>query len=161
MYVMSKEAADVLKNMKVLFDGEKFANGKEGNNRLGLGADVMPKIVDLCNKGLLRNDKGEVMKAYTVPLQRPDGKAAFWDDIGSAEAFLKMVKDVARETKKSGTGVENKFYGVPEFVLNDFTKNADLKSGVVYQSDLAKKHFQNFTDKVDVKSLVGNVYVVD
>ncbi len=161
MYILSKEASDVLKNMKVLFDGETFQNGKTGEKRLGLGADIMPKIVDLCNKGLLRNDKGEVMKAYTVLLQRPDGQNAYWDDIGSAEAFLKMVKDVATETQKLGTGKKNKFYGVPSFVLEDFSKNTDLKTGVVYQSDSARGNFNNFANKVDLKEMNGNIYVVD
>ena len=151
MYVLSKEATEILKNMKLLY----------GDDKLGLGHDVMPKIVELCNAGLLRNDKGEVMKAYTVPLQRPDGEAAFWDDIGSAEAFLKVVKDVARETEKKGTGVKNKFYGVPEFVLKDFTKNTDLNSGVVFQSDFARSNFQNFANKIGLSSILGNIYVVD
>lgn len=148
MYVLSKEATAELKK---LYQGDKA--------KLGLGANVMPHIVELCNSGQLKNDKGEPMKAYTVPLQRPDGQAAFWDDIGSAEAFLKVVKDVARETKRKGTGKTNNFYGVPEFVLKYFAKNTDLESGIVYQSSAAKDNFNTFKKAVDAKSVRGNIYV--
>lgn len=148
MYVLSKEATAELKK---LYQGDKA--------KLGLGANVMPHIVELCNSGQLKNDKGEPMKAYTVPLQRPDGQAAFWDDIGSAEAFLKVVKDVARETKRKGTGKTNNFYGVPEFVLKDFAKNTDLESGIVYQSSTAKDNFNAFKKAVNAKSIMGNIYV--
>lgn len=148
MYVMSKEATEILKNMKLLV----------GDDKLGLGHDVMPKIVELCNAGLLRNEKGEPMKAYTMPLQRPDGKNAFWDDIGSAEAFLKVVKDVAKETTTNGTGKKNKFYGVPTFVLEDFKKNTDLSTGVVYQSERARTNFNAF-QKATGATIQGNIYV--
>jgi len=151
MYVMSKEATEILKNMKLLV----------GDNKLGLGADVMPKIVELCNKGLLKNENGEAMKAYTMPLQRPDGQNAFWDDIGSAEAFLKVVKDVARETKRNGTKNNNKFYGVPTFVLEDFATNTDLTTGIVYQSAGARAKFEKFQKEVGVESIKGNIYIVD
>ncbi len=149
MYILSKEATAELKKLYKNVDKSK----------LGLGANVMPHIVELCNSGQLKNAKGEPMKAYTLPLQRPDGKAAFWDDIGSAEAFLKVVKDVARETRSKGTGKDNNFYGVPEFVLKDFTKNTDLENGIVYQSSNARNNFNAFKKAVNAKSITGNIYV--
>ena len=66
-----------------------------------------------------------------------------------------------KETKEKGTGTNNKFFGVPEFVLKDFTKNTDLNSGVVFQSDDARNNFQNFATNLGLSSLIGNIYVVD
>lgn len=144
MYFMSKEAVEILAKMK---------------NKAGLGADVMPKIVELCQQGKLKNAEGKPMKVYTVPLQRADGKVAFWDDIGTAEAYLKVIKNVAHETKNKGTGVENKFYGVPEFVLNDFMDNVDEETSIVYQSQTARKDFKKFKEKFNITKAEGNIFV--
>lgn len=149
IYVMSKEAAGVLKDL-----------GIEDPSKTGLGASVMPTIVEMCAKGELKNEKGEPMKVYTVPLERKDGQAAFWDDIGSAEAYLKTVKDIAVETNEKGTGIENKYYGIPEFVLKDFANNFDAESGVLYMSQKAEENAQEFGTKYGA-TLQGNIFVAD
>lgn len=146
MYFMSKEAAEVLKDMK---------------DNAGLGGNVMPAIVKLCNEGKLLNAEGKPMKAYTVPLQRADGQIAFWDDAGTAEAYLKILKDIAFETTSKGTGPDNKYYGLPEFMMQDFAKNSDLESGIVYRSDKAKDIFNTFKEAFGVEEAKGNIYVVD
>lgn len=146
MYLMSKEAVQVLRDSK---------------EKAGLGANVMPKIVNLCNEGKLLTEDGKPMKVYTVPLQRADGQLAFWDDIGTAEAYLKVIKDVAHETKTKGTGTENKFYGVPEFILKDFDKNVDSKNSIVFQSDKARGDFENFKNELGVTIAKGNIFVAE
>ncbi len=146
IYVMSKEAVDVLKEMK---------------DKAGLGGDVMPEIVRLCNEGKLLNSEGKPMKVYTLPLERADGKPAFWDDIGTAEAYLKVIKDVAYETEEKGTGKENKFYGVPTFILNDFRSNVDIDTSIVYQSKKARNNFESFKTAMNVTDAIGNMFIAE
>lgn len=149
MYFMSSEALKILGEMGVM-----------DPNKTGLGADVMPKIVQMCNEGMLKDKDGNQLKAYTMPLEAKGGKPAFWDDIGTAEAYLKLIKNVAEETKDKGAGEANKFYGVPEFVLEDFVENTDLETGIVYGSKDDRKSFENFKEKYSIETAKGNMFIV-
>ena len=125
----------------------------------GLGAHVMPKIVELANEGKLTDENDNQMKVYTVPLETKGGKPAVWDDIGTAEAYLRIIKDVANEYTLKGNTSDNKYYGVPEFVMKDFAANTDLERGIVFDSKLARDSFGNFCQKHEVKSARGNIFV--
>ena len=128
-------------------------------NATGLGAHVMPKIVELANNGELLDADGNQMKVYTVPLETKGGKPAVWDDIGTAEAYLKLIKEVANEYNKHGNTAENKYYGVPEFVMSDFAKNTDSETGIVYDSQKARDVFGDFKTKFNVEVAHGNIFV--
>ena len=148
MYFLSKEAVKVLKDVDLTEAGAGF-----------LGKQVIPKIVELCNAGKLLDENGNPMKVYTVPLEAKGGKLAFWDDIGSAEAYVKTIQDVARETRRTENNpVMNKYYGVPHFVLNDF-KNNTLDSGVVTMTKEAKAKLEAFKEKYGIEEISGNVIV--
>ena len=149
LYFLSQKAQKVL-----------MAQGILTPNETGLGGNVMPKIVQLANEGKLLDEEGNKMKVYTVPLEAKGGKPAVWDDIGTAEAYLKLIKDVANEVRLHGTSSNNKYYGLPEFVLQDFANNTDLESGVVYDSKEAREAVGNFAEKYKISSLRGNVFVV-
>jgi len=120
----------------------------------------MPEIVKLCNEGKLIGANGEPMKAYVVPLERQGGEAAFWDDIGTAGAYLKTIKNIAKETVVNGTGEDNKYYGMPEFVLNDFANNVDLDTSIVYMSEKARNNVENFKKEHGVSVIEGNMFAV-
>lgn len=147
VYIMSKEANDILRKM-----------GIENPKNTGLGGSVMPEIVRLCNEGKLIDENGNKMKAYTVPLERKGGEAAFWDDIGTAEAYLKTIKEIALETEQKGTGEINRFYGMPRQVLRDFQNNVDLDTSVVYQSETARERVEDFKIKYNVSAFEGNIF---
>ena len=134
------------------------AKGLLAPNETGLGKHVMPKIVELAKTGQLLDENGNRMKVYTVPLEAKGGNPAVWDDIGTAEAYLKLIKDVAKEARK-GNNPSNKYYGIPEFVMNDFKANADLRTGIVFDSAEAKAALSNFKQKHNVKVAKGNIYV--
>ena len=125
----------------------------------GLGAHVMPKIVELANEGKLLDENGNQMKVYTVPLETKGGKPAVWDDIGTAEAYLRIIKDVANQYNTKGNTPENKYYGVPEFVMKDFAANTDLERGIIFDSKEARDSFNNFCHKYEIKSARGNIFV--
>ncbi len=148
LYFLSKEAQKVL-----------MAQGILTPESTGLGGNVMPKIVKLANEGKLLDKDGNPMKVYTVPLEAKGGKPAVWDDIGTAEAYLKLIKDVANEVRLHGTSPDNKYYGMPEFVLNDFASNVDLESGIVFDSAQSKGALEAFKEKYGVQSVRGNIYV--
>lgn len=135
------------------------AKGILNPSQTGLGAHVMPEIVKLANEGELKDEEGNQMKVYTVPLETKGGKPAVWDDIGTAEAYLKLIKDVAKEYRTSGNTPDNKYYGVPEFVMNDFSKNTDLSTGIVYDSQQARESFEQFKEKHNVEVAEGNIFV--
>ena len=99
------------------------------------------------------------MNVYTVPLEAKGGKPAVWDDIGTAEAYLKLIKDVAFEYETHGNTLANKYYGVPEFVMRDFAANTDLESGIVFDSEQARNSFNDFCSKYEVQSARGNIFV--
>ncbi len=40
------------------------------------------------------------MKVYTVPLESKGGRPAVWDDVGSAEAYVSRIRDVAHMKQK-------------------------------------------------------------
>ncbi len=147
-YFLSPQAEKVL-----------MAKGILEPSKTGLGADVMPKIVEMANNGELIDADGSEMKAYTVPLEAKGGKPAVWDDIGTAEAYLKLIKDVAREYNTHGNTENNKYYGVPEFVMSDFSKNTDLDTGIVYSDKTSKEVLENFKQKYNVKKAEGNIYI--
>ena len=128
-------------------------------SKTGLGAHVMPEIVKLANEGQLLDEEGNQMKVYTVPLEAKGGKQAVWDDIGTAEAYLKLIKDVANEFRLHGNTIENKYYGVPEFLMQDFAKNTDLETGIVYDSEKARNAFATFCEKYNVDFAEGNIFV--
>ena len=148
LYFLSKQAQKVL-----------MAQGILTPEDTGLGGNVMPKIVQLANEGKLLDENGRKMKVYTVPLEAKGGKPAVWDDIGTAEAYLKLIKDVANEVRLHGTTPDNKYYGMPEFVLEDFAKNTDLETGIVYDSPRAREALDSFSEKYDVQSVRGNIFV--
>ena len=128
-------------------------------NATGLGAHVMPEIVKLANEGKLLDAEGNQMKVYTVPLETKGGKPAVWDDIGTAEAYLKLIKEVANEYNKNGNTPANKYYGVPEFLMSDFAKNTDLNTGIVFDSEKARTSFEAFKEKHNVTVAEGNIFV--
>ncbi len=135
------------------------AKGILNPSQTGLGAHVMPEIVKLANSGDLLDEEGNQMKVYTVPLETKGGKPAVWDDIGTAEAYLKLIKDVAKEYRDYGNNPENKYYGVPEFVMEDFSNNTDLSTGIVYDSQEARERFEDFKGKYNVEVAQGNIFV--
>ncbi len=147
-YFLSPEAQKVL-----------TAKGILEPNGTGLGAHVMPKIVELANNGELLDAQGNKMKAYTVPLETKGGKPAVWDDIGTAEAYLKLIKEVANEVRMHGNTPENKYYGIPKFVMDDFAANADLDTGIVFDSKAAHEAFDDFCEKYNVDVAEGNIFV--
>ncbi len=149
IYLLSEEATKVLRHM-----------GIKDPASTGLGGSVMPEIVRLCNEGKLVDKDGNKMKAYTVPLETKGGKPAFWDDIGTAEAYLSTIKQIAKETSEKGTGVDNFYYGMPTFVLEDFVKNADLDTGVLYMSDESRANVENFKEQHNVSEFCGNIFAV-
>ena len=149
LYFLSKEAQKVL-----------IAQGILTPNETGLGANTMPKIVQLANEGKLLDKNGNKMKVYTVPLEAKGGKPAVWDDIGTAEAYLKLIKDVANEVRLHGTTSDNKYYGLPEFVLQDFANNTDLETGVVFDSQRARQAVAEFAQKYELNTMRGNMFVV-
>ena len=128
---------------------------------VGLGASFVPEIVEMCNKGELLTKDGKPMKVYTVPLESKGGKPAIWDDVGSAEAYVSRIHDVAHEVSKYGVGHENKYYGIPGFVLHDFEKSVDLKTGVICGQN-EKESFENFKHKYGIKDdgIKGNVMIM-
>lgn len=147
-YFLSPQAQKVL-----------MAKGILEPNLTGLGAHVMPKIVELANSGQLLDDDGNQMKVYTVPLETKGGKPAVWDDIGTAEAYLKLIKDVGYEYRQHGDTIENRYFGIPEFVMKDFASNSDPKTGIVYDSQNAKTAFGDFCKKYNVKVAKGNIFI--
>jgi len=150
IYLLSKEAAKVLMSAGIMDPTMKKA---------GLGNDVMPHIVQMCKDGRLKTADGKPMKVYTVPLETKSGKPAYWNDIGTAEEFLSVVRDVAVETKRNGTGHENKYYGIPTFVLEDFRDNVCFKTGMVFDSKESRKNYENYAQQKGVDVSLGNIYV--
>ena len=148
MYFLSNEASKVL-----------MAQGIINPNETGLGKHAMPKIVELANQCKLKDKDGNELKVYTVPLEAKGGKPAVWEDIGTAEAYLRIIKDVAWQTKLYGTTPDNKYYGMPEFVLNDFKKNTDLETGIVYGSNNSHWDFELFKERYHVSSARGNIFL--
>lgn len=146
VYLFSPEA------LKVLCDSE--------DKKTGLGGSLMPKLVDMAKKGELKDKDGRELKVYTVPMLRIDQQEAKWNDVGSVQAYMKEVKNIAHQTSKHGISKENPYFGLPEYMLNDFAKNADLQTGVIYMSENAKEQFDDWTSKTGVIAR-GNVLVTD
>ena len=148
MFFLSKEANKILMAQGIIFPQETDLN-----------AVILPKILQMINEGKMIDENGNCLKAYTVPLERIGGAPAYWDDIGTAESYLRMIKDVAGQTQINGVGQENKFYGLPEFLMNDFHSNVDLDTGIVYDSYEARTAFDKFKSKFAVDNIQGNIYI--
>lgn len=149
MYFLSKEAVSVLKNHNFKQQGD-----------VGLGADLMPVVVKLAEEGKLVNENGEPMKVYTVPLEAKGGKLAVWDDIGSAEAYTNIIHDVAAETRKNiDTPEFNKYYGVPDAILNDITASSDVQTGVITMTPESERAVNDFKQKYNISNMEGNIIV--
>ncbi|MFA6988594.1 MAG: sugar phosphate nucleotidyltransferase [Candidatus Gastranaerophilaceae bacterium] len=156
IYILSPKAVKMLGEK-----GKVFLN-PDGAFELGLAKDFITPLVEMCNKGELQNEDGTSMKAYTVALEAKGGKSAYWDDLGRTSAVLETFRNLAAETKQHGSGsTENKFYGLPEFLLKDAANNVDLKTGVVYMSDTAKPKLEQFKEKYGITKLEGNVLISD
>lgn len=126
---------------------------------VGFGNDFVPKILDMCNKGEIKNKKGKPMKIYTVPLLNASGKPAVWDDIGSAEAYSSLIRDVAHEVEHHGVSEPNKYYGMPTFVLHDLHKSVDLETGVICGRH-EKAALNDFKKTYNVREMSGNIIVL-
>lgn len=149
MYFLSKEAVSVLKNHNFKKMGD-----------VGLGADLMPTIVQLAQEGKLVDEKGNKMKVYTVPLEAKGGKPAVWDDIGSAEAYTDIIHDVAQETRKNiYTPEYNKYYGVPNAILNDIATSTDVQTGVITMTPESERAVADFKNKYNILNMEGNIIV--
>ncbi len=161
VYVMSDKANKVLMD---LGDEEALT----GENKTLLGRDVMPEIVRRCSdpncpeeEWLINPETGNRMKVYTLPLQRADGENAFWDDIGSAEAYLNTIREIAAETDRVDTGIENKFYGMPEFLLNDFYNNTNLENSCVFLSEEHLDKAEALGERWEMEEARGNIFVAN
>ncbi len=164
IYAFSKEAVEVLKNWKdenAATVDETWAPGKPST---GLGKVIVPYLLEQCRKGkLISKETGKPMKAYTIQLQRLGGnQPAFWDDIGSADAFLNVVREVAYQTETNEKNpAKSRFYGLPQYMLKDFAELADYETGVVNMSQDAQINFVNFKQKNKITAVEGNVLVTD
>ncbi len=149
MYFLSKEAVGVLKNHNF---------GKMGD--VGLGADLMPVIVKLAQEGKLVDENGKQMKVYTVPLEAKGGKEAVWDDIGSAEAYVNIIHDVARETRKNMDTPEfNKYYGVPDAILKEITASSHVQTDIITMTPESERAVESFKQKYGIVNMEGNIIV--
>lgn len=148
IYLLSNEAAKIM-----------LAKGYMNPEETGLGKNIMPEILKLINEKKLKDADNRPLKAYTLPLEAKSGNKAVWEDLGTAEAFLSLIRDVAYQTKKEGTTKNNKYYGAPEFLLNDFMNNVDLDTGLVYDSPEARESLKSFKEAYNVSSIQGNIYI--
>ena len=120
-----------------------------------LGNAFVPAVVRLCQEGRLLNNDGEAMKTYIVPMLTSTGKQAIWDDVGSAEALVRNVQDIAYETYRVGDGPKNKYFGIRN--LKDFEQSVQLQSGIVFASPQDREAFENkYAHDFDIE---GNVYI--
>ena len=120
-----------------------------------LGNAFVPAIVKLCQENRLLNENKEPMKTYIVPMLTTTGKQAIWDDVGSAEALVSNVQNIAYETENVGEGPKNKFFGIRG--LEDFRKSVKLDTGVTYASPKDKEQFEEkYAHDYDIQ---GNVYI--
>ena len=124
-----------------------------------LGNAFVPAVVKLCQEGRLKDKNGNEMKTYIVPMTTTTGEQAVWDDVGSAEAFVRNCQDIAYETESKGTSGENKYYGIRG--LEDFRASAIIEDGVIFASpvdktNFKKKHAKGYTIKGNVFIRSGN-----
>lgn len=105
-----------------------------------LGNAFVPAVVKLCNEGVLKTAEGNKMKTYMVPMLTTTEKEAYWDDIGAAEAFVHVCQDIAFETKSTGTGSSNKFFGIRG--IEEFANSVDISKGIVYASPNDRENFE-------------------
>ncbi len=164
MYFISKEALPFVKELFKKDEAAREANPDEKSKTL-LGKNIMPELIKAINEGKIKGADGKAMKAYTTSLKNPSGNTAVWDDIGTAKAYLDVIKDVATEYKAGRTGKNGKYYGVNPKVMEDFAGNYDEKSGVVYLSSKAREDFNAFTAGADKNGspieAKGNIFVMD
>ncbi|MBQ9149780.1 hypothetical protein IJX73_02505 [bacterium] len=148
MYFLSKEAVKAL-----------MAHGIVEPEKADLTTEIVPKILKLINEGKILDKKGVPMKAYSVPLERKGGGIAVWEEIGTAEAYLKLIKSIASETRLKGVKDDNKYYGIPEILMHDFLSNSDLETGIVYDSYQARIALEKFKVKHSINTIQGNIYI--
>jgi len=150
IYIISPKALEALK-----------AKGNGINSELGLAKGFITPLVAQCQKGEFKDADGNPMKCYTAKLEKKGGGAAYWDDLGVDITIPKTFVDMAEQTKAHGFTSDNKYYGMPEFLLRDAVKNADVKTGRVYMNDDAKAKFEAFCKKYPGFETKGNVLVYD
>ncbi len=171
IYIFNKE---VLQNLDIILEtAEKIALTKKQADAASKGKPIptslpdpfsastflgnafVPAVVQLCREGKLLNENGEKMKTYIVPMTTTTGQEAVWDDVGSAEAFVKNCQDIAYETAAVGEDGKNKYTGIRG--LSDFRKSAILEDGVIFASPADKAHFEDMhAHEFRIK---GNVYI--
>lgn len=157
IYIISPEALQILKKQ-----GEELI--EKGGFELGLAKDFITPIVEKCGNNGLRRAGGnnEFMKAYTVPLERKGGGAAYWDDLGKTGAIVECFREMAHQAERHDIdSPENKFYGLPEFLLKAAKRNVDLETGVVCMTDKAREKLERFKEKYGIEKLEGNIIVSD
>ena len=157
IYIISPEALQILKKQ-----GEELI--EKGGFELGLAKDFITPIVDKCADKKIRRAGGnnEFMKAYTAPLERKGGGAAYWDDLGKTGAIVECFREMAHQAEKHDIdSPKNKFYGLPEFLLKAAKQNVDLETGVVCMTDKAREKLELFKEKYGIEQLEGNIIVSD
>ena len=120
-----------------------------------LGNAFVPAVVKLCQEGRLKDKDGNEMRTYIVPMTTTTGEQAVWDDVGSAEAFVRNCQDIAYETESKGTSGENKYYGIRG--LEDFRKSAIIEDGVIFASPTDKENFKKY--HAEDYTIKGNVFI--
>ena len=98
---------------------------------------------------------GNEMKTYIVPMTTTTGEQAVWDDVGSAEAFVRNCQDIAYETESKGTSGKNKYYGIRG--LEDFRESAIIEDGVIFASPADKENFEK--KQAQEYKIKGNVFI--
>ena len=120
-----------------------------------LGNAFVPAVVKLCKEGRLKDKDGNEMKTYIVPMTTTTGEQAVWDDVGSAEAFVRNCQDIAYETESKGTSGKNKYYGIRG--LEDFRESAIIEDGVIFASPSDKENFE--AKHAQDYRIKGNVFI--
>ncbi len=153
IYIFGKEVVnmmhEIVEEAMANAEGCDFGNAKV----TGLGKTIVPTIVKLCNEGKIKNADGTELKAYMAPMVTVEGKDAYWDDIGTAEAFVHTTQQIAYETKRNGLE-NNKFIGIRG--LKDFRNSVDTKTGVCFASPQVKADFKAAHSDIKIE---GDAYI--
>jgi len=153
IYIFSKEVVNMMHKI-VEKAGYDKKDPKSFSKATGLGKALVPTIVQMCNNGEIENSEGKAMKAYMAPMITTDGKDAYWDDIGTAEAFVHTAQAIAYETTEKGIR-GNKFSGIRG--LKDFERSVNIETGVCFASPQTRVDFEKaHGDKFEIK---GDVYI--
>ncbi|MBQ8847981.1 MAG: hypothetical protein IJ003_03465 [Candidatus Gastranaerophilales bacterium] len=137
IYIFGKEVVNKMHEIieKAGFDPEKPETFSKAT---GLGKALVPTIVKMCNNGEITRN-GKPLRAYMAPMITADKKDAYWDDIGTAEAFVHTAQSIAYETATKDIK-DNKFAGIRG--LKDFERSVNKKTGVCYASPYARIDFE-------------------